>query len=461
LRAILSTGAVLQDAQFDWVARAVGPLPLQSISGGTDILGCFVLGHPELPVPRGQAQCCSLGLDVQAWREGRPLARGEGRVGQLVCANPFPSRPLGFYGDPDGARFHAAYFAEHPGVWTHGDLIEFGPEGGVRLHGRSDGLLNIRGIKVAPAEIARALADEQEVAEVMVVEQAGDPPRVVALLVLAATKAVPSMAPSAATAATPPEAVTALATDTATVTETETATETAVATKPASVPSRASALRGELPLMARLRRTIALRLSPAHVPDRLLLVPALPVTHNGKPSEAAARAALCGQAPANLLALRNPECLALIAAASRPDRVPVPVLALARGPRPELRPDVGPYPCHASAANDEGPSDELLPRLQALWAEVLDLPTVGPDEHFMDLGGNSLLAAIVLSRLHRWAGCSLPLASLLRAPTPRQLAALALGARACVGAGAALAGPLTGLVGRLGCPVAGRRPPCG
>ncbi len=375
LRAILSTGAVLPEAQFDWVARAVGPLPLQSICGGTDILGCFVLGHPQLPVRRGFAQCRSLGMDVQAWREGRPLADGTGTVakedacggagkgpaegrgagqgmGQLVCVNPFPSRPLGFYGDADGSRFHAAYFAENPGVWTHGDLVEFSVEGGARLHGRCDGLLNVRGIKLAPAEIACALEDEPQVAEVMVVEQAGDTPQeasqVLALLVLA------------------------------------------------------DAGHGEVALLARLRRLIAQRLSPAHVPDRFLVVPALPVTHNGKPSEAAARAAVSGRSVENLQALRNPEALDAIAHAAR---------------RP-AKPD-----------GDRGNTGDALARMQALWAQVLGLPAVGPDDHFMDLGGTSLHAAMIVSRLRRIEGCRLPLASLLRAPTPRQLADLARSTR--------------------------------
>ena len=104
---MMSTGAVLFDAQFDWVRDNVKPLRLQSISGGTDILGCFVLGNPNLPVYAGEAQCKSLALDVQAWEQG---ARTDG-VGELVCVNPFPSRPLGFFGDADGAAFHAAYFA--------------------------------------------------------------------------------------------------------------------------------------------------------------------------------------------------------------------------------------------------------------------------------------------------------------------------------------------------------------
>lgn len=167
LRAVLSTGAVLFDAQFEWVRAHVKPLQLQSISGGTDILGCFVLGNPNLPVYAGEAQCKSLALDVQAWERGART----GEVGQLVCVNPFPSRPLGFFGDVEGAAFHAAYFAGNPGVWTHGDLISFSPDGGVRMHGRSDGVLNVRGINVGPAEVYRVLNDIPEIHEALVVEQ--------------------------------------------------------------------------------------------------------------------------------------------------------------------------------------------------------------------------------------------------------------------------------------------------
>ncbi len=352
LRAILSTGAILHDRQFDWVAREVGPLPLQSISGGTDILGCFVLGHPDLPVRRGLAQCRSLGLDVQAWADGQP-AQG---VGELVCATPFPSRPLGFFGDADGSRFHAAYFAQNPGVWTHGDLIEFSPEGGARLHGRSDGLLNVRGIKLAPAEIVRALQDEPALREVMVVEQAGEPPRVLALV---------------------------------------------VAAQPVD---------DERALVSRLRQQLASRLSPAHVPDRFVFVPGLPVTHNGKPSEAAARAAVNGRPVDNLQALRDPVVL---------DAIREAVAPLAR------RLPGGPVPMPGAGGNPGAEAASLVTPLQAMWAEVIGVPDVGPDDHFLDLGGNSLHAAVIVSRLRRLAGCALPLASLLRAPTVRQLAVLA------------------------------------
>jgi len=171
LRNVLSTGSILYPQQYDWVRDHVKELPLQSISGGTDIVGCFVLGNPNLPVRRGEAQSRSLGLDVRALP---PSDEPSASIGELICANPFPSRPLGFYGDSNRERFHAAYFMQNPGVWTHGDLIEFTAAGGARLHGRSDGVLNVHGIRVGPAEIYRILHDIAEVVEAMAVEQKAD-----------------------------------------------------------------------------------------------------------------------------------------------------------------------------------------------------------------------------------------------------------------------------------------------
>ncbi|WBY01959.1 acetoacetate--CoA ligase [Ramlibacter tataouinensis] len=275
LRAILSTGTVLHDAQYEWVAAQVKDLPLQSISGGTDILGCFVLGNPNLPVFAGEAQCTSLGLDVQA-RNMDTGGVAEG-IGHLVCANAFPSRPLGFWGDPDGTAFHRAYFAQAPGVWSHGDLISLSPRG-ARLHGRTDGVLNVRGIKFAPGEIYRVLHGMAGIRDAMVVERrdpAGEQ-QVVALLVL--------------TEGTPLDAA----------------------------------------LAGAVRREIAARLSSAHVPDLLLNVPALPVTISGKPSEAAARDAVNGKPSINAGALRNPECLAAIRA--HPQLAAAPAQADAGGP---------------------------------------------------------------------------------------------------------------------------------
>ena len=168
LRSVLSTGSILYPSQYEWVRENVKELPLQSISGGTDIIGCFVLGNPNAPVYPGEAQCRSLGLDVRSL----PVAQGpENSVGELICANPFPSRPLRFYGDSTGERFYNAYFSQNPGVWTHGDLIEFTLNGGARLHGRSDGVLNVKGVRVGPADIYRILEDFPEVVEAMAVEQ--------------------------------------------------------------------------------------------------------------------------------------------------------------------------------------------------------------------------------------------------------------------------------------------------
>ncbi|HEU5062446.1 MAG TPA: acetoacetate--CoA ligase [Solirubrobacterales bacterium] len=260
LRSILSTGSVLRDWQYDWVTEEVAPIPLQSISGGTDIVGCFVLGHPDLPVRRGMIQCRSLGLDVQALAtESTPSDSG---IGELVCRNPFPSRPLGFLGDEDGNRFHAAYFSQNEGVWTHGDLIEFDRDGQARIHGRSDGVLNIQGVRIGPSEIYQALHEVPEVEEAMAVEQAGEAgSRLVLLVVL---REGTSLDP---------------------------------------------------PLALRIRKAISRQTTPLHVPELLAAVPALPVTHSGKRSERAGRDAVEGRAAANRRALANPDSLEAIRAA--------------------------------------------------------------------------------------------------------------------------------------------------
>jgi acetoacetyl-CoA synthetase len=284
-------------------------------------------------------------MDVQAWQDN---AQAPG-VGQLVCVNPFPSRPLGFFGDPEGTAFHAAYFTANPPVWTHGDLIEFTPSGGARLHGRCDGVMNVRGIKVMPAEICRVLQDDPEVRACMVVEWTGDPPGMMALLEL-----------------------------------------------------REDAREPQAARAARLRREIARRISPAHVPDRIMCVPELPLTHSGKLSEAAARYAVNGLPVPNRCALRNPQCLDALRAQ-----------ALAHcGTR-----------AREASARDDLSDAPLEARLQALWCEELDLDHVGLDDHFLEIGGNSLQAAVIMVRLEQMTGRNLPLATLLQAPTVRALTA--------------------------------------
>jgi acetoacetyl-CoA synthetase len=354
LRAMMSTGSVLYDEQFHWVREQVKPLPLQSISGGTDIIGCFVLGNPNLPVVAGEAQCKSLGLDVQAWADGQPTAG----VGQLECAAPFPSRPLGFFGDREGRAFHAAYFSQNPGCWTHGDLIEFSREGAARLHGRSDGVLNVRGIKITPGEIYRVLQRLPEIREAMLVEQQGREPaadqpgaqrseqQLVLLLVLRAGTTLNNA------------------------------------------------------LMAQVRRELGRRLSSAHVPDRIIAVEELPVTHSGKLSEAAARNAVNGLPVDNASALRNPASLDAIRnhAALRPCAPAVPMARPAPG--------------------------QLEALLREQWEQRFGFAPIGLDDNFFELGGNSLLAARLLADVQQATGRALPLATLLAAPTIRRLAAL-------------------------------------
>jgi acetoacetyl-CoA synthetase len=346
LRSVLSTGSVLRDWQFDWVAEEVGPVALQSISGGTDIIGCFALGHPELPVRRGMLQSRSLGLDVQALpSETTPSAS---QIGELVCRNPFPSRPLSLLGDEDGSRFHDAYFAENEGVWTHGDLIEFDEDGQARIHGRSDGVLNIQGVRIGPSEIYQALREVPEVQEAMAVEQRReDGARLVLLAVL----------------------------------------------------REGARLDHELTL--RIRKTIATQTTALHVPELVVAVEELPVTHSGKRSERAGRDAVEGREPANRRALANPGSLQQIRRA-----VAEAEAALAGG--------------GVAALSDDASTRD---KVRAIWETALGLQEIGEDEDFFGLGGTSLQAVEVFTRIRDQLGVELPLSALIEAPTIAALTA--------------------------------------
>jgi len=345
LRVIMSTGSILREHAYDWVRENVGPLPLQSISGGTDIIGCFVLGNPNLPVFRGESQCRSLGLDVQALCSGAETA-----IGELVCQSPFPSRPLGFHGDPEGERFHEAYFARSPGVWTHGDLIEIGPEGTARIHGRSDSVLNVHGMRVGPAEIYRILESVAEIRECLAVEQqepgAPDRSRLVLLVVLRAGGSLDG---------------------------------------------------GQ---KRRIRKELASRGSPAHVPELILAVSELPVTHSGKRSERAARDAVNGVEAVNADALRNPASLGEIRRALAEDR------------RAEAE--------RAALPSVEAP---LELRVTSVWERTLDVAPLSLDDDFFALGGTSLLALRLCNELREQTGWELPPSILFDAPTITLMAA--------------------------------------
>ncbi|MBN2448687.1 MAG: acetoacetate--CoA ligase [Phycisphaerae bacterium] len=168
LRCVCSTGSPLSPEQFRWVYREIkADLQLSSICGGTDIISCFMLGNPLLPVYAGEAQCRGLGMDVQAWDgAGQPLI---GEKGELVCTNPFPSQPVGFWNDANDEKYKAAYFEHYPGVWRHGDFIEVTERGGIIVYGRSDATLNPGGVRIGTAEIYRVVEGFSEITDSIVV----------------------------------------------------------------------------------------------------------------------------------------------------------------------------------------------------------------------------------------------------------------------------------------------------
>jgi acetoacetyl-CoA synthetase len=352
LKMLMSTGSVLADNQFDWVRANVGEIPIQSISGGTDIVGCFVLGNPNLPVYRGEAQCKSLAMDVQAARSTRSGSGNE--IGELVCRTPFPSRPIGFHSDPAGQRFHEAYFTQNEGVWSHGDLIEIAPRGTTRIHGRIDGVLNVNGIRIGPSEINNLLKNIPGLRETMAVEQpvpdqTNGESRLVLLVVLEA----------------------------------------------------GSVLSGEL--KRRIRHELATKGSPAHVPELIVEVKSLPVTHSGKTSYSAVRDRISGRFVANAGALRNADCL---------DDIHKRVTEEDRRRKEGLI---------ASENEIHRPTEEVL---TTLWEKILDLRPVNPNDNFFELGGTSLKAIEMLRAVHAETGKELPPSTLFEAPTVAQLAAI-------------------------------------
>ncbi|MBW5800786.1 acetoacetate--CoA ligase [Halomonas elongata] len=257
LRAVLSTGSALSHESFDYVYRDIkDDLLLASISGGTDIVSCFALGCPIRPVYRGQLQCRGLGMAVDVFDDdGRPL-RSE--KGELVCTRPFPSMPIGFWNDPDGKRYHDAYFATFPGIWAHGDYAEITPEDGLIIHGRSDAVLNPGGVRIGTAEIYRQVEKVEGVLESLCIGQEwGDDVRVVLFVRLKDGRVLDD------------------------------------------------ALRDEI------KATIRANTTPRHVPARILQVEDLPRTLSGKLVELAVRNVVHGQPVKNREALANPEALSL------------------------------------------------------------------------------------------------------------------------------------------------------
>ncbi len=255
LRAVLSTGSPLAPEGFDYIYQNVkSDVCLSSISGGTDIVSCFVLGNPMAPVWRGEIQAKGLGLAVEIFNEeGRPV-RGE--KGELVCTKPFPSMPVGFWNDPDGAKYRAAYFEKYPNVWRHGDWCEETEHGGLIIYGRSDAVLNPGGVRIGTAEIYRQVESLDEVVESLVIGQdwQGDV-RVVLFVKLN------------------------------------------------------EGLTLDDALIARIRSHIRTNTTPRHVPAKVLQVADIPRTKSGKIVELAVRDVVHGRPVKNLEALANPEAL--------------------------------------------------------------------------------------------------------------------------------------------------------
>ena len=173
LRMIASTGSPLAPESFEYVYRDIkADVHLASISGGTDIVSCFVLGDPTSPVWKGEIQAPGLGMAMDVYSaDGKPLAEGKG---ELVCTVPFASMPVKFWNDPDGKKYRAAYFERFPGIWHHGDFAEWTPHGGMIIHGRSDATLNPGGVRIGTAEIYAAVEQIPEVVEAICIGQDWD-----------------------------------------------------------------------------------------------------------------------------------------------------------------------------------------------------------------------------------------------------------------------------------------------
>jgi len=255
VRTMTSTGSPLAPESFEFVYEHVKrDLHLASISGGTDIVSCFVGGNPIGPVWKGEIQARALGMKVEVFDElGRPVA---GQKGELVCTMPFPSMPLGFWNDPDGSKYRAAYFDKYPGVWCHGDYVELTEHGGIIIYGRSDAVLNPGGVRIGTAEIYRQVEQLDEIVESLVVGQQWEHDERIVLFVR---------------------------------------------------------LRDGLTLTpeleSRIRKHVRANTTPRHVPARIVQVAEIPRTKSGKIVELAVRDVVHGREVRNLEALANPEAL--------------------------------------------------------------------------------------------------------------------------------------------------------
>ncbi len=255
LKTMCSTGSPLAEESFSYVYRDIKEdIDLASISGGTDIVSCFALGCPILPVHEGELQCRGLGMKIQAFNGyGKPVL---GEQGELVCTASFPSMPVYFWNDPDFKKYRSAYFSVFPNVWHHGDYVEITQHGGVKIYGRSDATLNPSGVRIGTAEIYRQVESLDEIADSIVVGQ--DWENDVRVLLFVKT---------------------------------------------------AAGVELDDALKQKIKKTIRDNTTPRHVPALILPIDEIPVTLNGKKVELAVRNVIEGKPVTNKDALANPQAL--------------------------------------------------------------------------------------------------------------------------------------------------------
>jgi acetoacetyl-CoA synthetase len=258
LKSLLSTGSPLSPESFDYVYTEIKKdLCLSSIAGGTDIVSCFAVGCPALPVYRGEIQCLGLGMAVEILRDDGSIANVN-ETGELCCVQSFPSMPVYFWGDEDGSKYHAAYFEQYPNVWAHGDFAEITEHGGMVIFGRSDATLNPGGVRIGTAEIYRQVESLDEVVESICIGQDWDDDVRVVLFV-----------------------------------------------------RLRDGLGLDDDLQTRIRKVVRDNATPRHVPARIVQVSDIPRTVSGKIVELAVRNVVHGKAVKNVDALANPEALNL------------------------------------------------------------------------------------------------------------------------------------------------------
>ena len=257
VRTMLSTGSTLAPESFDYVYQSIKEdIHLASMSGGTDLCGCFVGGCAILPVWRGEIQSRALGIAADVWDDdGRPLARGKG---ELVCTRPFPSMPIKFWNDPDGAKYHSAYFARFDNVWCHGDFAEWTEHGGMMIHGRSDATLNPGGVRIGTAEIYAQVETMDEIEEALAIGQSWENDTRIVLFV-----------------------------------------------------RLGEGVELDDGLVDTIKQRIRKGASPRHVPAIVVAIDDIPRTKSGKITELAVRVVVHGRAVKNKEALANPEALDL------------------------------------------------------------------------------------------------------------------------------------------------------